>query len=91
LKVVGRMKPTGTPWDNSVIVPIEFVWEVHGLPNGHAEGDERIGPPFDAARVPGVPAIVVKPETINAATGFARSTARLEHGVLSGGGADPAL
>ena len=70
LTVVGRMKPTGTPWDNSVIVPIEFVWEVHGLPNGHAEGEERIGPPFDPARVPGVPAIVVKPETINAAYGL---------------------
>jgi putative ABC transport system permease protein len=70
LTVVGRMKPTGTPWDNSVIVPIEFVWEVHGLPNGHAEGEERVGPPFDPARVPGVPAIVVKPETINAAYGL---------------------
>jgi putative ABC transport system permease protein len=70
LTVVGRMKPTGTPWDNSVIVPIEFVWEVHGLPNGHAEGEERIGPPFDSARVPGVPAIVIKPETINAAYGL---------------------
>jgi len=70
LTVVGRMKPTGTPWDNSVIVPIEFVWEVHGLPNGHAEGEERIGPPFDPARVPGVPAIVIKPETINAAYGL---------------------
>jgi putative ABC transport system permease protein len=70
LTVVGRMKPTGTPWDNSVIVPIEFVWEVHGLPNGHAEGEERIGPPFDAARVPGVPAIVIKPTTINAAYGL---------------------
>jgi putative ABC transport system permease protein len=70
LTVVGRMKPTGTPWDNSVIVPIEFVWQVHGLPNGHAENDERIGPPFDPARVPGVPAIVIKPETINAAYGL---------------------
>jgi putative ABC transport system permease protein len=70
LKVVGRMKPTGTPWDNSVIVPIEFVWHVHGLPTGHPEGDERIGPPFDAERVPGVPAIVVKPQTINAAYGL---------------------
>ena len=37
LSVVGRMKPTGTPWDNAVIVPIEFVWRVHGLPTGHAE------------------------------------------------------
>jgi putative ABC transport system permease protein len=70
LTVVGRMKPTGTPWDNSVIVPIESVWRVHGLPTGHAEGEERIGPPFDPARVPGVPAIVVKPETINAAYGL---------------------
>jgi putative ABC transport system permease protein len=70
LTVVGRMKPTGTPWDNSVIVPIESVWEVHGLPNGHAEGDEHVGPPFDPARVPGVPAIVIKPETINAAYGL---------------------
>jgi putative ABC transport system permease protein len=70
LTVVGRMQPTGTPWDNSVIVPIEFVWRVHGLPAGHADGENRIGPPFDAARVPGVPAIVIKPETINAAYGL---------------------
>jgi putative ABC transport system permease protein len=70
LTVVGRMKPTGTPWDNSVIVPIESVWRVHGLPTGHAESETRIGPPFDAARVPGVPAIVIKPETINAAYGL---------------------
>jgi putative ABC transport system permease protein len=70
LTVVGRMQPTGTPWDNSVIVPIEFVWHVHGLPTGHAEGDEHVGPPFDPARVPGVPAIVVKPQTINAAYGL---------------------
>lgn len=70
LTVVGRMKPTGTPWDNSVIVPIEFVWHVHGLPTGHAEGSAQIGPPFDPARVPGVPAIVMQPETINAAYGL---------------------
>ena len=70
LTVVGRMKPTGTPWDNSVIVPIEFVWRVHGLPTGHGASESRIGPPFDAARVPGVPAIVLKPQTINAAYGL---------------------
>jgi putative ABC transport system permease protein len=70
LTVVGRMKPTGTPWDNSVIVPIESVWRVHGLPTGHPQGEERIGPPFDAERVPGVPAIVIKPETISAAYGL---------------------
>jgi putative ABC transport system permease protein len=70
LTVVGRMKPTGTPWDNSVIVPIEFVWQVHNLPTGHAVGETRIGPPFDGARVPGVPAMVIKPDTINAAYGL---------------------
>ena len=70
LTVVGRMKPTGTPWDNSVIVPIELVWRVHGLPTGHAEADNRIGPPIDPARTPGVPAIVIKPNTINAAYGL---------------------
>ena len=70
LTVVGRMKPTGTPWDNSVIVPIESVWRVHGLPVGHADGDTHIGPPFDPTHVPGVPAIVIKPDTINAAYGL---------------------
>jgi putative ABC transport system permease protein len=70
LTVVGRMRPTGTPWDNSVIVSIEFVWRVHGLPTGHAEAASAIGPPFDAERVPGVPAIVMKPATINAAYGL---------------------
>jgi putative ABC transport system permease protein len=64
------MRPTGTPWDNSVIVPIEFVWRVHGLPTGHAETETRIGPPFDPARVSGVPAIVMTPDTINAAYGL---------------------
>ena len=70
LTVVGRMKPTGTPWDNSVIVPIEFVWRVHGLPTGHPEHAHEIGPPFDPDRVPGAPAIVIKPDTINAAYGL---------------------
>jgi putative ABC transport system permease protein len=43
---------------------------VHGLPTGHADDDSRVGPPFDPAHVPGVPAIVVKPETVNAAYGL---------------------
>jgi putative ABC transport system permease protein len=68
--VVGRMKPTGTPWDNSIIVPIELVWRVHGLPTGHAEDDPRIGPPFVPSRVSGVPAIIVKPDTLAAAYGL---------------------
>ena len=68
--VVGRMKPTGTPWDNSIIVPIELVWRVHGLPTGHAEDETRIGPPFVASQVSGVPAIIVKPGTLAAAYGL---------------------
>ncbi|TBW37364.1 ABC transporter permease [Siculibacillus lacustris] len=66
-KVVGRLAPTGGPWDRAVIVPVETVWETHGLGNGHAPGIERIGPPFDAATVPDVPAIVVKPKSFAAA------------------------
>ncbi len=68
--VVGRMKPTGTPWDNSIIVPIELVWRVHGLPTGHAEDDTSIGPPFVPSRVSGVPAIIIKPDTLAAAYGL---------------------
>ncbi|TCQ06083.1 putative ABC transport system permease protein [Rhizobium sp. PP-F2F-G36] len=33
--VVGRMKPTGTPWDRAILVPIQAVWELHGM--GHEE------------------------------------------------------
>lgn len=49
-QVVGRLMPTGTAWDRAIIVPIEAVWEIHGL---HAE-----------EKPPGVPAILVKPKTI---------------------------
>ncbi len=68
--VVGRMRPTGTPWDRAIVVPIEYNWVVHGLGTGHTAGDDRIGPPFDAARLPGVPAIVIKPESLVAAYGL---------------------
>lgn len=60
--VVGRLPPSGTPWDRAILVPIESVWEIHGLGNGHAAGVERIGPPWEAG-APGVPAIVVKPRS----------------------------
>jgi putative ABC transport system permease protein len=49
-QVVGRLMPTGTAWDRAIIVPIEAVWEVHGL---HAKENP-----------PGVPAILIKPKTI---------------------------
>lgn len=61
MTVVGRMARTGTPWDRSILVPVEAVWEVHGLANGHAPGrGDQIGPPFDAAYFPGTPAVIVK-------------------------------
>jgi putative ABC transport system permease protein len=68
--VVGRLPRFGTPWDNAILVPIESVWETHGLGNGHAAEDARLGPPFDAARVPGIPAIVVKPRAVADAYGL---------------------
>ena len=77
LTIVGRMAPTGTPWDAAIMVPVEQVWHVHGLPTGHAPGDERIGPPFDPAHLPGVPAVVVKPDTVPTAYGL-RSAYRTE-------------
>jgi putative ABC transport system permease protein len=66
-RVVGRMRPTGTPWDRAILVPIETVWQIHALGTGHAEDSTRIGPPWEARDVPGVPAIVVKPESVASA------------------------
>lgn len=45
ISVVGRMAPTGTPWDRAIIIPVEAMWEQHGLPNGHlvAEQDMHEG------------------------------------------------
>lgn len=63
--VVGRMPPSGSPWDRAILVPVEAVWEVHGLAAGHApERAEQIGPPFDAAYFPGTPAILVRAEEL---------------------------
>lgn len=70
LEVVGRMVRTHSAWDNVVVVPVEQVWLSHGLTTGHAPGDDRIGPPFAADQLPGVPAVVVKPTTVPAAYGL---------------------
>lgn len=53
--VVGRLAPTGTPWDRAIVVPMEAVWawHEHGGDHGAAGDDERR-----------VPAIVVKPRTV---------------------------
>lgn len=90
ITVVGRMKPTGTPWDRAVVVPIEYNWIAHDLATGHADGETRIGPPFDPAHLPGLPAIVVKPADVAAAYGLRgqyrteRSTAFFPAEVLAG-------
>lgn len=64
-EVVGRMPPTGSPWDRAILVPVESVWEVHGLAIGHApERADQIGPPFDADYFPGTPAIMVRAEAL---------------------------
>jgi putative ABC transport system permease protein len=48
MRVVGRMSPTGTPWDSAIMVPFESVLELH------QHGDHGVGPP----------AIIVKPRSI---------------------------
>lgn len=90
--VVGRLPRSGSPWDRAILIPVESVWETHGLGNGHGEEHEhnpghdhdkapdqvaavgggaatapapiRLGPPFEAAKMPGVPAVVVKPKQV---------------------------
>lgn len=64
-KITGKMAVTGSPWDKAILVPVEAVWEVHGLANGHApERAEQIGPPFDPEYFPGTPAVLVRAEAL---------------------------
>ena len=65
-RVVGRLAPTGGPWDRAVIVPVETVWQTHGLGSGHATSGP-VGRPYEAAHIPEIPAIVVKPKSFAAA------------------------
>ncbi|MDR2452834.1 MAG: ABC transporter permease, partial [Candidatus Accumulibacter sp.] len=64
--VVGRLPARHTIWDTAVLVPVEDVWAIHGLADGHdaGAGESHIGPPWNASRLPGVPAIVVKPASV---------------------------
>lgn len=71
LEVVGRMHRTGSPWDRAVMLPIETIWEIHGLANGHTIADgARIGPPFTPEVFPGTPAVIVVPRDLGAAYGL---------------------
>ena len=69
ITIVGRMQPTGTPWDRAIVVPIEYNWAAHGLGTGHLPEDTHIGAPFDPDSLPGLPAVVVKPKDVAAAYG----------------------
>lgn len=43
--VRGRLAPTGSPWDRAILVPIEAVWQVHGMghPDEAADHDHDAG------------------------------------------------
>jgi len=64
ITVVGRMAPTGSPWDRALIVPVESVWDTHGLANGHAPGETHLGAPFDPDYFPGTPSIIVETDSL---------------------------
>lgn len=71
IEVVGRLAPTGSPWDRAIIMPVEGVWLTHGLGNGHSDvADMRIGPPFDPRYFPGTPAILVTTSDLPTAYGL---------------------
>lgn len=38
--VQGRLKPTGTPWDRAILVPISSVWHIHGMET-HEDGHDH--------------------------------------------------
>jgi putative ABC transport system permease protein len=39
-RISGRLGKTGTPWDRAVLVPIETVWQIHGMEEAE-EGEEH--------------------------------------------------
>ncbi|MFZ7093871.1 ABC transporter permease [Primorskyibacter sp. 2E233] len=69
--VVGRLPHTGTPWDRAIVIPIEGLWEMHGLANGHSlDHGGQLGAPFELALFPGTPAIVVRPKSLAGSYGL---------------------
>jgi putative ABC transport system permease protein len=66
--VVGRLPARHNVWDSAILVPVEDVWQVHGMRQGHDTArDQHIGPPWDATYLSGVPALAVKPDSVAAA------------------------
>lgn len=70
ITVTGRMLPTGSPWDRAIVVPVELVWDVHGLLNrpegehGHDHDEMKLGGPYLASEIPGIPAAVLRVEKV---------------------------
>lgn len=63
--ITGQMKRTGSPWDNAVLVSVESVWDVHGMPLGHGpDWDGTLGGPFDPDQFAGTPAVLVHAEQL---------------------------
>lgn len=68
-RIVGRLNPTGTPWDNAILVPVEAVWSVHQLRHTADSGaasvqPTHLGPPWTAETAFPVPALVIKPRSV---------------------------
>jgi putative ABC transport system permease protein len=64
LAVVGRMARTQSAWDRAIIVPVEAVWQTHGLGTGHKSDAAPLGVAFNAETLPGITALVVKPKAV---------------------------
>lgn len=51
--VVGKLAPTGTAWDQAILVPVQAVWHIHGLGDDHDHDHdhdaEEAGHSHDAA------------------------------------------
>ena len=60
-EIVGRMERTGSPWDNAILVSVESVWGIHGMPMGHGpDWDWQVGGPFEPSEFAGTPAALVR-------------------------------
>lgn len=60
--ITGKLKARGNIWDYAILVPIETVWHLHGLPSGHKLTrhfeDLIVGPPYESKLIPQAPAVV---------------------------------